>query len=184
MSPRKSGQSRMTQSNDGFLEAFKQGLKEAKKQRKTDDILEFMKKNWKLFCSSKAEMDSLVDEMYQQGGGSVDRLADMLGLPETVLFKKVKLVDTADMLLNLMKSPMYKLFLGQREKSPHLAHGLCIFFVAGDHTLVMTDMSTERVPGLVHISIPDEDLGGSLEVFKASEAPLRLPRLFNHKELE
>lgn len=170
-------------SSDGFLAAFKKGLNEARRQRKTDDILEFIRNNWRLFCSSKARMDSLFEEMHQQGGCSVDVIADMLGLPEGVLFKKVKTTDVADLFLHTKTSALFKLFQKKRDLAGPGVRGLLIFFVAGESTVVVTDMAEVRTaPGLVHLSVPSEDTGTKIEVFRAEDAPLRLPLLFDHRE--
>ena len=91
---------------DEMLALFRDGLREAKKQRKSDDILDFIKANWKLFTATRSQMQTLCEELEQRGDLSVTALAEALGLPETVLFKKVKVVDTAKLVLNFRKSEL------------------------------------------------------------------------------
>lgn len=81
-------------------------------------------------------------------------------------------------MLHPKTSALFKLFMEQREKR---GSELCVVVVAGDHSLVITDMPTETVDGLFHMFIPLED-GTKVNIFPAVDAQLRMPRLFIHEE--
>ena len=171
---------------DALLDVFRQEVKQARKQQKSDDIITFMRKNWKLFCSSKQYMDMCVEELVNRHELSVTALADSLGLPKYVMFKKVKVIDTAKTLLHFKTSSLYKLFCDTRDKMTNSGRGmfLCLFVVAGDHTMVITNLTCRRVPGLVHMFVadPDNDEYVDINIMPSEDLPLRLPTLFNHEE--
>lgn len=170
---------------DKMLEMFRDGLREAKKQRKSDDILDFIKANWKLFTATRNQMQTLCEELEQRGDLSVTALAEALGLPDTVLFKKVKVVDTAKLVLNFRKSELVSLFnklIETKTKPGHKAPELCVFAVAGNHTMLVTNMRTKRVPGKVELFLTAEEGNNDIHVFPFVDAPERLPVLFGNKE--
>ena len=156
------------------LDMFKQGLKEARRQQKSDEIVTFIRAHWKFFCQSRASMDTLCEELEQHQDLSPTALADALGLPSCLVFKRVKVVDTAKTILHPLKSALFKLFLEQVEKRGKV----CLLAVAGEHSFVITNLKTERVPGLVHISVPDVEGVGDVSIFLADDAPYRLPSVF------
>lgn len=162
-----------------LAEQFREGLKQAKREQKSDDIVQYMRDHWKLFCSSRKEMESICEELGQRGDLSPTALADALGLPDCILFKKVKVVDTAKTLLRLKTSDLYKTFTGLKRVQD--GQDTCLLVVAGGHTLVMTNMRPELPPGLVDIRIKDEE-GRAISVFPADDAPQRLPRVFIPQE--
>lgn len=168
-----------------FLQAFKAGLKEEKKQRKSNEILDFIVEHPLLFCSSKAVMNERLEEIRQQDDYNVTALADVLGLPDYVLFKKVKVVDTAKTFLHSTKSPLFKLYIEQldkRRKRPDTDPPLCIIMVAGEHTMIISNVGCQLVPGIVNMIVPGEGSHADIHMFTAKEAPLRMPKVFNHKE--
>ena len=166
-----------------FLEAFKGSLKDARKQRKSDELLDFIIGNWSLFCSSKACMDQVVEELVQYDDLSVTALAEALGIPSYVIFKKVKMVDTARVYLSRTKSPLYKLYKEQLEKrrTGITDPALCLFLVAGNHTLVMTNTDVLELQDSFNVHIPSQG-HRTIHVFPYLEAPLKMPSVFNHKE--
>ena len=54
-------------------------------------------------------MTQIVEELVQRHELNVTTLADALGLPHYVVFKKVKMVDNAKAVLNFEKSPLMQL---------------------------------------------------------------------------
>jgi hypothetical protein len=158
-----------------LADQFREGLKQAVKERKSDDIVQFIRTNWKLFCSSRRRMEDVCEDLSQRDDLNPTALADALGLPDCILFKKVKVVDTAKTLLRLKSSELYKTFTGlQRVKD---GQETCLLVVAGGHTLVMTNMSTKLPPGYVDVRINDEN-DRCVSVFPAEDAPARLPLVF------
>lgn len=164
---------------DTMLQTFKSELAAAKKQRKTDDILDFMRSNWRLFCPSRSQLEIIWEELEQQGNLNPTVLADALGVPDCVMFKKLKVVETAKAILKLPKSQLYKTFQSTKQKLN--GRGLCLIAVAGEHTLVVTDLHTERVPGLVHMEYITEE-GDTINVFPADDAPSRMPTIFKRED--
>ena len=51
------------QDTQDFLEAFQKDLRKAPAQRKSDDILDFIRKNWKMFRITRKSMEMLVEEL-------------------------------------------------------------------------------------------------------------------------
>ena len=167
-----------------MLTLFKQGLAESKKERKTNDILEYIRSHWSLFSSSKHHMDNLVEEMEQQQSVSLDLLADMLELPKSVLFMRTTKVETAKAFLHPLRSTLYKKFqkaVELKSAGKNYDVSLCIFFVAGDSTIIMTNMDTRTVEDKVHLFIGAKEGHRNVHIFKAADAPLRLPELFKHE---
>lgn len=155
-----------------MLDAFRAGLRKAKAQRKSDDILMFMRKHWSLFCGSSRQMQLICEELEQRGELDPTNLGDALGLPENVLMKKVKAVNTAELLLNPAKHQLLKLFKETCKGE------LVLIAVAGEHSVVLTNMQPEEVPGLVHIYVKGEGEGDTVHIFRAEDAGRRLPSIF------
>lgn len=164
---------------------FRAGLRREARQRKSDDLVEFMRSEWRLFAPSRKAMDSLCEELAQRDDLSVDALCEALKVPEYVLFRKVKVAETARTLLRFATSESYKAFNREREKAraDHRAPGLCLFLVAGDHTLVLTNLRVEEVTGLLSVRMP-EAVGLGVSVFPASDAPARMSWLFGREAVE
>jgi len=165
-----------------LAEAFKAGLRAANRAVKSDEIVEYVRRNWRYFSPTRRNMEELCQELSSRGELTVTGLADALGLPSEVVFKKAKLVDAANLVLKMQTSPLYRLFMdtleGRREKCQGAR--LCLVVVAGDRTLVMTDMPTRTVPGLTHLFVAFAD-GEAVNVFPIEDAPLRLPSVFNQE---
>lgn len=166
---------------DNLVALFRKGLNNAKKQQKSDAILDFIRQNWRLFCSSKRLLEDQIELLEQQEDLSVTALSEALGIPDSILFKKVKVVDTAKMILKSSSNPIYNLFMEQvAKRTPVGKHEkeLCLILVAGAHTMIITNMRTKRVPGLVHLTIPGEEGHEDVNIFHVSDAVARLPELF------
>ena len=101
-----------------------------------------------------------------------------------MVFKKVKMVDNAKAVLNFEKSPLKQLFNRTRDKMELAGEGiyLCLFAVAGDHTVVLTNLTTNRVPGLVHLYQAGMWDSPDIHLISYTDLPKRLPTLFNHEE--
>jgi len=178
----------MTPNDLDRLKLFKSGLKAQAKARASDDIVSFIRAHWRWFTWSRKHMDAICDELEQQGPVTPAGLCDALQVPSCVVFKKAKIVDAAKVLLAAGKSDIVASF---RDYVKGLADAgrdtdVCMFVVAGtteSRPLVVTNMPTETVPGLVHLYIagaadrPDPDI----HIFPATDAPLRMPNLFNRR---
>ena len=158
------------------LAAFRQNLKEERKQRKSDEIISFIRNNWKLFSPSAAYMRGVCEELEQRGELTVSDLCDALDVPSCVMFKKVKAVDASSLLLNVRSSPIYKLYMEKAES----ADGLVLVVVAGERSLIVTDRRTEQVPGLVHVYVKGDESAGTrdINIFTVKDAQMRLPSIF------
>lgn len=170
---------------DSLVSMFRKEIRAAEKQAKSDDILDFIKKNWKLFASSKRHVEDLCEELQQRGDLSVTALAEALGIPDCVFFKKIKVVDTAKFMLRASRSPLLALFnktVEERSQAGHATPELCLFLVAGEHSLVLTNMITRRVPGGCQLLLTSESGDSDIHVFGYTDAPARLPALFGNKE--
>lgn len=170
---------------DNLVSMFRKGIRAAEKQAKSDDILDFIKKNWKLFASSKRLVEDLCEELQQHGDLSVTALAEALGIPDCVLFKKIKVVDSAKLMLRAARSPLFALFnkaVEERRQAGHATPELCLFLVAGEHSLVLTNMITRRVPGSCQLMLTPDTGDSDVHVFGYADAPARLPALFGSKE--
>ena len=158
-----------------LAEQFKAGLRQAKKEQKSDDIVQFMRDNWKLFCSSRKRMDNICEELEQQGQLNPTALSAALDLDERILFKRVKIVDTADAMLNLPKSDLYKTFIGLDRVKNHKE--ACLIAVAGKFSSVLTDMATVLPEGTVELRMKESD-GRYITLFRVGDAARRMPALF------
>lgn len=88
-------------------------------------------------------------------GDSVDMLAEMAGVPDSLFFRYFASVDVRHVFLNIKATPVWKEFLALSDK-----HGLAVAMVfnAGEQTLVMTNKPVALHPGqsalLVHAERP------------------------------
>ena len=170
---------------DKLLQAFRAGLQNGYKQQrgmqKTDDIIEFIKSNWKFFSSTKAEVQKAAEAMGANGiEYSVDSLCDQLGVPENVFFKRSPVKDIGKAILNFRKSKLFELFLNCcKEKFGNEA---CVFVVAGKSSIVITNMQTRMENADLLCYIRSAGTVNDIHIFRADEAPTRLPTLFNHSE--
>jgi hypothetical protein len=161
-----------------FLDSIPQQAKRQSRNRKSDDIIEFIKKYWRLFCSSRYDMRNAVEQLGTTVPYSVDALCDLLGVPTNVLFKKVKVIDTSAALLDFEKSELFNQFVNlcQSFKSGEV----CLFAVAGQRSLIITNMQTDYVEGRMHLLFKSMGNLPDIHVFRPEDAPLRIPTLFDH----
>lgn len=152
-------------------------IKRAKAEQKSNDIIDWIVKHWPLFTATKQEMQDNYRQLGAQYPYTVDGLCDLLGLDNNIFFKKVKVVDTAVAFIRFERCPLFKLFTQCREAMK--GKPVCLFAIAGESSLVITDMNTNYVNGLCHLFYRDQ-LGNDINIFKAEDAPQRLPGLFSH----
>lgn len=163
-----------------FLDAFLADVKQAAKQRRSDEILDYMRANWKYFAPSKKRFDIIWEELYRQEDLSVTSLSEALGLDERILFRRTSLQDISSLFLHPLKSTLRKKFMELVDTTP--VRDACLIFVSGTRTAVLTNMDTVEEPGLVWITIPTGN-GHTAQLFRMEDAPKRLPRLFTHEEI-
>ena len=168
---------------DALLDAFANDVKESIKARKSEDILEFIRKNWRLFCATRQQMDMICEELVQRGELTVSALCDALCLPDHVVFKKAKVVDTAGLVMRPRTSALFKLYkrtLEQRAPS----RLLCLIVVAGEHTVAISNLrASKAAPGKVNmfITAEDEDMD-DIHIIPYTDLAERYPTLFTHEE--
>ena len=171
---------------DKLVQAFREGLQKGYKQQrglqKTDDIIDFIKTHWKFFCRSRSEVIDAANAMGTNGiKYSVDSLCDQLGVPGNVFFKRSPVKDIGRAVLNFRKSKLLEMFLNCCR--PEMGDEACVFVVAGLSSIVITNMQTclDNADLLCYIRSND-DTANDIHIFRADEAPMRLPTLFNHSE--
>lgn len=164
---------------NGMLEA---DWKRQKRLQKTDDIIEFIAANWRLFTCSRAQMKQAVDSLGMRGTTySVDSLCDLLGVPPYVFFKRSPVKDVGAAILNFKRSKLYELFEKCSLSMNSNSHLACLFVVAGTKSIVITNMQTTIPENGLVCYVPSAS-GYDIHIFRADEAHLRLPNLFNPKE--
>lgn len=161
------------------LAAFKKGLRNASKQRKSDDIVEFMRAHWRMFCSSRNTMLLICKELEQQGDLTPGALADALGVDRMVRFKKVKMVDMAKLVINPANHPLYRKF---KELEAVSKDGLVLVFVCGERSLVMTNTSVPREPDAVIMDVVDA--AGNITSILGPGVAARCMKVFKHEGVE
>lgn len=163
-------------------ESMQADYKRQKRMKKTDDIIEFIASNWKLFTGSRTQMKQAVDSLGHNGVPySVDGLCDLLGVPDNVYFKRSPVKDIGAAILDFKHSKLMELLLKCTEAQN--GKDVCMFVVAGKSSICITDMQTTMTPGmmLIHL-VPAIEFVQDIHIFKAAEASERLPNLFNHAE--
>ena len=173
--------------SDGeLLKLFKSGLKAQARARASDDIVSFIRSHWRWFTWSRRHMEATCAELEQRGAVTPTELCDALGVPDCVVFRKAKVVDAAKLLLDVRGSEIVAAFREhvKSREAAGLDRETCMVVVAGTteaRPLVVTNMSTETVPGLVHLFVAGADGRPEVSVFPAADAPLRMPNLFNRR---
>lgn len=158
---------------------IKRSYQQQAKQQKSDDIIEFIKTNWKLFTARRSEMTAAVQSLGSPGTPySVDGLCDVLGIPPNVYFKRSPVKDVGAAILDFPKTKLYDIFEKCAEANPD--EQVCLFIVAGQKSICITNMPIQYPPDDVICYLPARD---DIHIFKATEAMYRLPQLFEHEEL-
>lgn len=165
---------------DDLATRMRKELKQANEARKSDDIVQFMRDKWSLFCSSKRMMDSICEELEQQGELTPTGLSEALDIDPAVMFRKSKLTESAEAVLDYPKSAVCKAFEKTVEKQR--LHGveqdLCLLVVAGARTIVVTNIEPRPVEGTWHMTYVNAK-GRDVYVFKAEQLQARLPTIFS-----
>ena len=170
---------------DKLVQAFKEGLQNGYKQQrglqKTDDIIDFIKTHWKLFCRSRNEMMAAANAMGTNGiKYGVDSLCDQLAVPGNIFFKRSPVKDIGKAILNFRKSKLFEMFLGCCR--PEFGNEACVFVVAGQSSIVITNMQTHLDNADLLCYIRSNGTANDIHIFRADEAPLRLPTHCNHSD--
>ena len=161
-----------------FMGDMKAAYQEQKRQQKSNDIIQFIQDNWKLFTRTRSEMSGVVSQLGNQLPYTVDALCDALGVPNNVFFKRSPVKDVADAIINFPTSPLLDLFMKCKAVSRN--GEACLVLVAGRKSIVITNMQTSFDVAQYDIWFRnDED---ELHIFKVSDANFRLPNIFNPKE--
>lgn len=162
----------------GFLGDVGSAYKQVKREERSNDIIEFIESNWRLFVARRAAMTAAKEQLGQQTMYSVDAFCDLLGIPTNVYFKRSPVVDIGGALLDFGKSKLFELFKKCTDAQP--SHEAVLFVVAGKKSLCITNMQTHFETTNYDFRYWDDTI--EIHVFKAADAPLRLPNLFNPKE--
>lgn len=169
-----------------LMQAMRDNLKanyrQQAKQQKSDDIIEFIKTNWKLFTASRGEMLTAVQSLGSNGiPYSVDGLCDALGIPDNVLFKRSPVKDIGAAILDFRKNKLWDIFQKCLEVRGVTQKEICLFVVAGKKSICITNMATSYgdLGMLCYLPMGSEN---DIHIFKAADAPYRLPYLFKHEE--
>ena len=158
--------------------SIKANYRQQAKQQKSDDIIEFIKTNWKLFTARRSEMSTAVQSLGSPGiPYSVDGLCDVLGIPPNVYFKRSPVKDVGAAILDFPNTKLYDIFEKCAEANPD--EQVCLFVVAGQKSICITNMPIQYPPDDVICYLPARD---DIHIFKATEAMYRLPQLFEHDE--
>ena len=164
------------------MERIKRSYQQQAKQQKSDDIIEFIKSNWKLFTARRSDMVTAVQSLGSPGVPySVDGLCDVLGIPSNVLFKRSPVKDVGNAILDFPKTKLFELFRKCIEVRDVTEQEICLFVVAGLKSIVITNMSTSYCGGMM-CYLPTGSHESDIHIFKAADAPYRLPQLFKHDE--
>lgn len=162
----------------GFLGDVGAAYKQVKREQKSNDIIDFIGNNWKLFVPRRSDIALALSQLGSQTVWSVDALCDLLGIPNFVYFKRSPVVDIGGALLDFGKSKLYELFSKCTAAQP--SHEAVMFVVAGKKSLCITNMQTHFETTNYDFRYWDDTM--EIHVFKAQDAALRLPNLFNPKE--
>ena len=172
-----------------LMQAMRDNLKanyrQQAKQQKSDDIIEFIKANWKLFTASRGEMLTAVQSLGSSGSFpySVDGLCDTLGIPSNVYFKRSPVKDVGNAILDFPKTKLYEIFQkckqAQEDNEYNACKYICLFVVAGKKSICITDFPIEYPSDDIICYLPATD---DIHIFKAADAMYRLPHLFKHEE--
>lgn len=159
------------------------------KERNSEGVLDFIVGNPRLFGVGRTRMSTLVEELRQRSDLSVAALCDALDLPDSLMFRKAKLVEASSLVMYPLRSPIYRKFLQEvagRRSAGSLDHDpeLTVVVVAGSHSTVLTNLIPRRVPGLVHLSVPAEEGHEDVHIFPVADAAARLPQVFNQEREE
>ena len=162
----------------GFLGDIGAAYKQQKRQQKSDDIIDFISTNWRLFVPCRADMVAVTSQLGSQLPYSVDALCDALAIPTNVYFKRSPVSDIGGTLLNFEQSKLFDLF--QKCKQASSNREACLFIVAGQKSICITNMQTHFETCKYDFWYRDSD--NEIHIFKAIEAQTRLPNLFNPRE--
>lgn len=165
---------------DDLAARMRQELRQANAARKSDDIVQFIRDRWSLFCSSRRMMDNICEELDQQNDLTPTALCAALSVDPAVVFRKSKLAESAEAVLDYPKSAVCKAFEKAVEKrcANGVEQDLCMLVVAGARTIVVTNVEPKPVEGAWHMTYVNAS-GRDVYVFKAEHLEARLPAIFS-----
>lgn len=162
--------------------SIKANYRQQAKQQKSDDIIEFIKTNWKLFTARRSEMAAAVQSLGSPGiPYSVDGLCDVLGIPTNVYFKRSPVKDIGSAILGFQNNKLRDIFQKCLAVQDATEKEICLFIVAGLKSICITNMATSYGDCGMLCYLP-MGFENDIHIFKVADAPYRLPQLFQHDE--
>lgn len=168
----------MDDARKAFMATIGDAWKQQKRLQRSDDILNWIAEHWRLFCSKKSDMNAAISQLGKTVPYNVDSLCDLLGIPTYVYFKRSPVTDIGGTLLSFGKSKLLELFKKCREVQKN--HEACLFVIAGQKSICITNMQTAFENCDCDFWYKDDQ--DEIHVFKATEAGNRLPNLFTPEE--
>lgn len=162
----------------GFMSDMKAAYQQERRQQKSNDIIQFITANWKLFARSRSEMSAVTQQLGNQLPYTVDALCDALGLPNCLFFKRSPVKDVAGAILNFPGSQLLELFM--KCKAVTSNGEACLVLVAGTKSIVITNMQTTFDNCQYDIWFRNGE--DEIHIFHIRDAQIRLPKLFNPRE--
>jgi hypothetical protein len=167
------------ESVSAVMSAFKKELASVKRAKRSDEIINFISDNWRLFTATKAQMREAKSQLGTSTEYTVDAFCDLLGIPDTVLFKRSPVADVAGALLDFPKSKLMQLFI---DSCVQRRTAICLILVAGQKSVCITNMQTEYPVGsMVMYYKATDNSTADIQIFSIDDAAKRLPRLFGAK---
>lgn len=168
--------------SDALLEAFTTGRAERVKERKSQEVVDFLRANWKLFIATRSAMSMLCEELEQRGELNPDTLGDALGLPRNVYFRRTKMLEAGKFWMRpqssaVMKS-MYKLL--EKNLTPKgRQNDVYLFLASGARSLLLSNAEPMGGDGII-MAITEND--NTIYAMPAEDASKRYPGMFGRNE--
>lgn len=165
---------------DDMLARFKKELRHANEARKSDDIVRFIRDKWSLFCSSKRALESICEELEQQDSLTPTDLCTALNVDASIRFRKSKLAESAEALMDYPKSAIRKAYdkVIESWRYEGVEQDLCLVVVAGERSIVVTNIVPKPLEGTWTIHYIYEGAQRDVFLFKADKLQERLPSIF------
>lgn len=160
------------------MNSMGEAYKEQKRLVKSDEIITFIKENWRLFCSTRSAMKNALDMLGTQVEYTVDALCDQLGIPPNVFFKRSPVKDVTWAILDFENSPFMQMFIKCCNQSQN--GEACLFVVAGLKSIIITNMQTHFNPGSMIMYFKSMGDMPDIHVFSVRDAANRMPNMFDH----
>lgn len=168
----------MSNKTESFGSLFQKQLKAAIKEQKSQDLRDYVLRNWKLFCSNRSRMELIREELEQRGEYSVGALLDALNVPECVCLRRTPLKELTRPAWNLHKGEMVKAFTQELAKRNN--DNLMVIFVSGANAVLMTNMAPGNMDAGPLIRLPLDD--NPAYVCSMTDAAAIYDRVFKKQE--